>query len=258
LGQNTGEHGILILLSDITDLKMMEKKRSEYFANVSHELRTPLTSIRGFVETLQGGALEDKETALHFLDIMSKEANRLTRMLDELLVLSGVQEKRFVYRWQPVHFQKIISRVSTMFLTRVQDKNQDLIIDVPTELPAVHGDPDMLTQVLINLLDNAVKYTRDGGRIAVRAGTDGQKVWVKVEDNGIGIPGESLTRIFERFYRVYKARAGVLGGMGMGLAITKHIIKAHNGEIFVESKVGKGSVFTFTLPVEKNNQDLDS
>ncbi len=249
-----GSSGVLILFHDNTERRKLDEMRSEFITNVSHELRTPLTSISGFVETLLGGAAEDPETTLRFLNIISKETRRITGLLDELLNLSKIEERRVVHRWQPVQLAENISRVTAMFLPRIEEKGLELNVDLPPELPAVYGDPDMLTQVLINLLDNAVKYTPAGGRITIRSLVDDTELRVEVEDTGIGIPPESLPRVFERFYRVDKARSRELGGIGVGLAIVKHIIRAHGGKTFVESKVGGGSVFSFALPIDADKQ----
>lgn len=253
-GQGAEQGGIVVLLRDITERKKLEEMRSEFVANVSHELRTPLTSIRGYLETLLDGASEDPAATRHFLEIMNKETERLTRLVDDLLDLSKIEERRVVYRWQPVQLADTISRVVTMFEPQANEKNLVLTAEVPADLPAVYGDPDMLTQVLINLVDNAVKYTPAGGKVTVLAGVTGGDVRVSVTDTGIGIPPESLPRIFERFYRVDKARSRELGGTGVGLAIVKHIIRAHGGKTYVESTVGKGSTFSFSLPVEENSQ----
>ncbi|MCL6448177.1 MAG: phosphate regulon sensor histidine kinase PhoR [Armatimonadetes bacterium] len=255
-GQGAEQGGIVVLLRDITERKRLEEMRSEFVANVSHELRTPLTSLRGYLETLLDGAIEDPAATRRFLEIMNKETERLTRLVDDLLDLSKIEERRVVHRWQPVQLVENINRVVTMFRPQANEKNLELTAEVPADLPAVHGDPDMLTQVLINLVDNAVKYTPAGGKVTIRAGTAGGDVRVSVEDTGIGIPPESLPRIFERFYRVDKARSRELGGIGVGLAIVKHIIRAHGGKTYVESAVGKGSTFSFTLPVEEVNKNL--
>lgn len=247
-----GSDGVLVLLHDITERKKLEAMRTEFVTNVSHELRTPLTSIRGFVETLLSGTVEDPGTTLRFLNIISQETERITGLLDELLNLSKIEERRVVHRWQQVQLLENISRVTDMFLHRTQEKNIELTVQAPPNMPTVYGDPDMLTQVLINLVDNAIKYTPDGGKITVRALVEEKDIRLEVEDTGVGIPPESLPRVFERFYRVDKARSRELGGIGIGLAIVKHIIKAHGGKINAESKVGKGSIFSLTLPIERD------
>ncbi|MBE3587735.1 MAG: phosphate regulon sensor histidine kinase PhoR [Thermoanaerobacteraceae bacterium] len=250
-GQETG--GVVVLLRDVTERRKLDQMRTEFVANVSHELRTPLTSIRGFVETLLDGALEDPATARHFLEIMNKETERLTRLVDDMLYLSKIEERRVVHRWQPVDLEDIINRVVSLFRPQAREKEINLSVELPRQLPRVQGDPDLLAQVLINLVDNAVKYTPARGRVTIRAATLEDKVRVEVEDTGIGIPAESLPRIFERFYRADKARSRELGGIGVGLAIVKHIIRAHGGKIEVESTPGKGSLFSFTLPLDKES-----
>lgn len=252
--QETG--GVVAVMRDITERKKLEQMRTEFVANVSHELRTPLTSIRGFLETLLDGAMEDPQTCRHFLEILQKETDRLTRLIDDLLNLSKIEERRVVHRWQPVNMSDTIHRVVSLFQPQAAEKQINLLVEVPEELPSVYGDPDMLAQVLINLVDNALKYTPPGGRVSVRVKKEKGQLRVEVEDTGIGIPPESLPRIFERFYRVDKARSRELGGVGLGLAIVKHIIRAHGGKIGVESAPGKGSLFHFTLPLDEAGSNL--
>ncbi len=248
-GSNRETGGVVVVLRDITERKKLEQMRTEFVANVSHELRTPLTSIKGFLETLLDGAMNDPKTSRQFLEIMSQETERLTRLVDDLLDLSKIEERRVVHRWQPVNLVDIINRVASLFRPQAKEKALTLSLEVPRDLPSVYGDPDMLAQVLINLLDNAIKYTPPRGSVTIRAMVLEDQLRVEVEDTGIGIPAESLPRIFERFYRVDKARSRELGGFGIGLAIVKHIIRAHGGKIEVESTPGKGSLFYFTLPL---------
>ncbi len=252
LADDNTHGGVLILLHDITERKQLEDMRTEFVTNISHELRTPLTSIKGFLETLLTGALEEPETAQRFLNIMYKETERLANLVDELLRLSKIEERRVIHRWQKIQLNEIINTVSTMFMSQAKEKNIDLQVDTDPGLLPVFGDPDMLTQVVINLVDNAIKYTPPGGEVHIESVNEGSHVRVVVWDTGIGIPPESLPRVFERFYRVEQTRARELGGIGVGLAIVKHIVKAHGGQVFAESEVGKGSVFSFTLPVDKN------
>lgn len=251
MGQEGIRTGVVILMRDITEQSKLEQMRTEFVANVSHELRTPLTSIKGFLETLMDGALDDPYAARHFLEIMSQETERLTRLIEDLMDLSKIEERRVVHRWQPVHLSDTIGRVLAMFQPQANEKGISISVDMPDGLPSVQGDPDMLAQVLINLVDNALKYTPNGGHVNVLAAQDEDRVRVDVKDTGIGIPPESLPRVFERFYRVDKARSRELGGIGVGLAIVKHIIKAHGGEVCVQSEPGKGSTFRFTLPLEQ-------
>ncbi|OPY57683.1 MAG: Alkaline phosphatase synthesis sensor protein PhoR [Pelotomaculum sp. PtaU1.Bin035] len=252
--QNTGTDrgGMVALLRDFTGRKRLEDMRSEFVANVSHELRTPLTSIRGFAETLLYGTLEDPAVARQFLEIINAEAERLTRLIDELLNLSKIEDHKSAPDWQPVVMEQLIKRVVAIFQPRAAEKNLTIKINLPENLPVIQGDPDMLSQVLINLIDNAVSYTQAGGEICVCASVGENEIKVDVRDNGIGIPPDSLSRLFERFYRVDKARSREQGGTGLGLSIVKHIIEVHHGSVHVESKVGEGSIFSFVLPQNKN------
>lgn len=246
-GEDMGE--VVAILKNITDKKILEEMRSEFVANVSHELRTPLTSIRGFAETLLDGACEDPSTARKFLLIINKEAERLSRLIDELLNLSKIEEDKFVINHEAFDIIDLIKSTVAIIQARAAEKNLTIDLDMPGELPLVHGDPDMIGQVLLNLIDNGINYTQAGGTIRISAGADQGEMNVNVQDNGIGIPPENLSRLFERFYRVDKARSRELGGTGLGLSIVKHIVEAHKGRIQVESKVGKGSTFSFQLPL---------
>ncbi|MBC7107085.1 MAG: PAS domain-containing protein, partial [Firmicutes bacterium] len=244
-----GPGGVVALLRDITEYRRLEQMRTEFVANVSHELRTPLTSIRGFLETLLDGAVDDPPTARRFLETMALEAERLARLIDDLLQLSRLEDRRVVLRRERVDMAVIVARVVDIFRAGAREKGLELGYHVQTHLPPVAGDPDMLARVLVNLVDNAVKYTPEGGRITVRAEAADGHVRVSVSDTGVGIPEESLPRVFERFYRVDKSRAREQGGTGLGLAIVKHIVEAHGGRVWARSEVGRGSTFTFELPV---------
>jgi len=252
--QEQEKEGIVLLLRNITKEKKLDQMRTEFVANVSHELRTPLTSISGFLETLREGAIDDPAAARRILEIMSKETNRLAKLIDDLLHLSKIEERRVVHRWQLVQLKEIINQVTVMFQPQAQQKSLSLTVEIPVELPCISGDPDLLAQVLTNLVDNAIKYTLPGGQVLIRATTYRDTVQVEVKDTGIGIPPEDLPRIFERFYRVEKARARELGGIGVGLAIVKHIIKAHGGSIKAESIPHQGSSFKVTLPAEVRSE----
>lgn len=255
--------GIIALMRDITERRMLEEMRSEFITNVSHELRTPLTSIKGYLETLLDGALTDPETTRHFLEVMNSETERFTRLIDDLLNLSSVENRRAVINCtQPVKLPELINKVVTMYKAKAEGKNIALNIDIRDNLGVenfsgldgkenlvVQGDPDMLSQVLINLIDNAVKYTPEGGAVTIRCFGSEEEVTLEVEDTGIGIPKESLPRVFERFYRVDKSRWRERGGTGLGLAIVKHIVEVHGGSVSVKSKVGKGSKFIVQLPM---------
>ncbi|TYP54926.1 two-component system histidine kinase PnpS [Thermosediminibacter litoriperuensis] len=239
--------GSVIVMRDVTELKHLEKLRSEFIANVSHELRTPLTSIKGFVETLLEGAYQDPVLSKRFLNIIDAEAGRLYRLINNLLDLSRIETNQLKLRIEDVSAAELIKEVILIFENRLKEKGLMFSADIPGDLPKVKADPDWLRQVFINLLDNAIKYTRDGGKVWIEAEPKGDVVEFRVCDTGIGIPEEDLPRVFERFYRVDKARSPDMGGSGLGLAIVKHLVKAFGGEIRVESKVNQGSKFIFTL-----------
>ncbi|GAV21798.1 sensory box histidine kinase [Carboxydothermus pertinax] len=247
--------GLVVVFDDITEERKLEKMRSEFIANVSHELRTPLTSIKGFLETLLDGALEDKTIAKHFLQIMNSETERLTRLIDDLLSLSKIEAKKVDFAPKPLNINDLVQKMKLLFKSRLEEKGLSFVSTVPDDLPPVLADGDMISQVLINLLDNAIKYTPTGGKIELLAKVKEPFVEIAVKDTGIGIPEESQKRIFERFYRVDKARSRELGGTGLGLAIVKHIIDLHNGKVWVESKVGEGSTFGFSLPITQQKED---
>ncbi|MGE5395961.1 MAG: two-component system histidine kinase PnpS [Chitinophagales bacterium] len=246
-GENNETEGAVAVFHDFTDARKFDLMRTEFVANVSHELRTPLTSIKGFVETLLDGALEDSMLCRRFLSIIDNETDRLTRLIDDLLSLSSIESKAAKVNMKYVNLAESIKSVFNILGPQAADKELRMELIYPRGLPCVNADEDLLGQVLINLIDNAIKYTPDHGKIVVRIHREGRKVVTDITDTGIGIAKESLPRLFERFYRVDKARSRGLGGTGLGLAIVKHIVELHGGEVFVESEVGQGSTFTFCL-----------
>ena len=240
--------GTLLVLHDVTELRRLERVRTEFVANVSHELRTPLTSIRGYLETLLDGALEEPANARRFLDIAHTHAERLSRLVDDLLQLSDIETGKLVLKPAPLVLYDVAADVVAFFEKQVTQKNLTLRNQVPLDL-RTHADWDRLTQILVNLVDNAVKYTPEQGQITLGASSGAKglvNVWVA--DTGIGIPSTDLPRITERFYRVDKARSRELGGTGLGLAIVKHLVQAHGGELWLESELGKGTTVYFSLP----------
>lgn len=241
--------GAVIVFHDITDSYMFNQVRTEFVANVSHELRTPLTSIKGFVETLLDGALEDKILCRKFLTIIDNETDRLSRLIDDLLTLSSLEIKERKPNLQPVNLVEVAKTTMNILVPQAAEKNLRLEIISPGNLPSVSADEDLMGQVFINLLDNAIKYTPHGGVITVRMKVENNMVITRVTDSGVGIPEESQVRLFERFYRVDKARSRELGGTGLGLAIVKHIVESHAGKVEVQSQVGKGTTFIFALHV---------
>ena len=240
--------GVVVVLRDVTEQRRLEQLRSEFVANVSHELRTPLTTIRGFVETLRDGAVKDPATADEFLGIIESETKRLEKLVEDLLNLSRLEDRRTAIARRRVSLGEVLARVLPVFEARAREQGVGLSVDLPPDLPAVHGDPELIGQVFSNLIDNALRFTPQG-RISVKAATSPGWIRVDVEDTGVGIPEDSLPRIFERFYRVERARSRGSGGTGLGLAIVKHIVEAHGGRVDVESELGKGSRFSFYLPV---------
>ncbi|MFW5855961.1 MAG: two-component system histidine kinase PnpS [Bacillota bacterium] len=246
--------GGVIVLTDITELRKLEQVRKDFVANVSHELRTPLTSIIGYLDTLLTGNIDEEDTRDHFLEIVKSEADRLKYLINDLFELTEVEDKEFML--QPESLVSSIDKVIRMFRDKVQKKDIELVCDVEEDLPRVLMAAERIEQVLINLVDNAIKYTGDGGRVVVRAYREEKKVFVEVEDNGPGISEKDQDRIFERFYRVDKARSRKLGGTGIGLSIVKHIIQGHNSEIKVESQSGSGSKFKFFLRIEDGEQNI--
>ena len=240
-----------MVLHDLTALRQLERVRTEFVANVSHELRTPLTAIQGYLETLLSGALDEPENARRFLEIVLRHSERLGRLLNDLTDLSNIELGKVVLRRELVHLDEVVDSVVGMIGPRAARSRVTVSADVPAELPAVAADRDRLAQILINLVDNAVKYTPEGGAVTVTARAAGDEVVeVAVADTGVGIPAADLPRITERFYRVDKARSRELGGTGLGLAIVKHLVLAHGGELRIESPQQQGTIVRFTLPIQ--------
>jgi two-component system, OmpR family, phosphate regulon sensor histidine kinase PhoR len=245
-----GGTGVVIVLHDITELRRLEQVRTEFVANVSHELRTPLTAIHGYVETLLGGALAEPENARRFLEIVHRQTERLGRLINDLTDLSNIELGKVSLRLVPTSLDEVVDSVVVVIEPRARRGGVTLTAKMPPGLPPVRADHDRLAQILINLVDNAVKYTPSGGTVTVRASeTARDTVEVSVEDTGVGIPAPDLPRITERFYRVDKARSRELGGTGLGLAIVKHLVLAHGGDLHIESEVDRGTTVRFTIPV---------
>ncbi|KMY55029.1 alkaline phosphatase [Bacillus sp. FJAT-27231] len=252
IGTNAEWKGVLIVFHDITSLKKLEQMRKDFVANVSHELKTPITSIKGFTETLLDGALEDKEALKMFLTIILKESKRMQSLVMDLLELSKIEQKGISLNITQLSVDALITDMLPSLQKRFEEKQIDLSLQLEKNL-WIEGDSGRLKQVFFNLMTNAILYTQEGGHIEVRAFEEDDRVIVEVEDNGIGMNPEELPRIFERFYRVDKARSRNSGGTGLGLAIVKHIIEAHDGEIFVKSKANEGT--TFTVSLKKQNEE---
>jgi two-component system, OmpR family, phosphate regulon sensor histidine kinase PhoR len=234
-------------------LERVERIRRDFVINVSHELRTPLASIQGYTETLLDGALHDSEHNMRFLQIIRQNAERLGRLIADLMTLSQIELKRTKFQFAAYDMNQMMQECVDALAPLAEKKNITLNLEWAPEGTDVFCDSEAVHQILANLLDNAIKYTPEGGRIevgAARQAGNGQRVEIFVRDNGPGIPAEELPRLFERFYRVDKARSRELGGTGLGLAIVKHLVQAQGGEVRVASEVQKGSTFAFTLPIE--------
>jgi len=246
----SGQHGAVVATRDTTDLTRVADMRKDFVANVSHELKTPLAAIRGYAETLRDGALEEPTTARRFTDRIVSQCRRLQELLDDLLTLSRLEGVAPALEREPVALGAVVHRAVELISAVAREKRVELAIETGEEpLPPVLGDPDGLERLVLNLLDNAIKYNRPEGRITLRLSrSDGEAV-LEVIDTGIGIPPESIPRLFERFYRVDKGRAREEGGTGLGLAIVKHVAQTHGGQVEVESRIGQGSTFRVRLPL---------
>jgi len=257
-GEQDNEACAVLVFHDITELRRLENIRKDFVANVSHELRTPLTSIKGYVEALLDGGKDDPETSVRFLDIILKQSDRLNLILEDLLQLSKIESGQVQFKQEPLHIGSVVERTIAMVKPLADKKHHRLSSQIAADLPLISGDQERLVQVLANLVDNAIKYTPEGGLITVAARripvakntADEQRdgIELTVTDTGIGIPERDRPRVFERFYRVDKARSRELGGTGLGLAIVKHIVEGHGGQVWVEGNVPTGSRFVVRLP----------
>ncbi len=272
--------GAILVLHDVTELRRLETVRTEFVANVSHELRTPLTSIKGYLETLLEGGLEDRVHARPFLEVIHKHTERLGRLLDDLLDLSNLELGKIALHRRPIRLAEVVEGAIAIYRPQAARQEIELGAMIPRDLPLVLADRDRLAQILINLLDNGLKFTPTRGTVhvaaqlvripqvtlhstsmpvreAAAAGSEPQRdcVEVSVIDTGIGISSQDLPRITERFYRVDRARAREMGGTGLGLAIVKHLVKAHGGELFIESELNKGTAVRFHLPIPSSDAE---
>jgi len=241
--------GLIAVLQDVTEQQRLENMRKEFVANVSHELRTPLTSIKSYAETLLDGVLDDRETAEKFIRVINSEADRMTRLVKDLLQLSRLDNNQMQWKFKNISFVDLVKSCVEKMEIEARNKGHLLESFVIGDIPEIRADYDRIEQVVLNILSNAIKYTPDGGNITVYIGKTYSEVYVKVSDTGIGIPQQDLPRIFERFYRVDKARSREMGGTGLGLAIAKEIVEAHSGTISISSEPGKGTEVTVKLPV---------
>lgn len=242
--------GGVILLQDVTEIRKLEQMRKDFVANVSHELKTPLTSIQGFVETLKAGAAEQKPIRDKFLDILDIESVRLSTLIDDLLMLSDIENRTRYVAHDEIPVVRSVQEVIAMLSELAMKKGIVLTLDAPEYLPSLIGNAGWFKQMVINLVDNAIKYTPEQGEVHVDLSFRDNVLEIAVADTGIGIPAEHLSRLFERFYRVDKARSREVGGTGLGLAIVKHFVLAMGGQIFVASNPGEGSTFTVRFPIQ--------
>lgn len=242
--------GVVMVFQDVTEIRKLENMRKDFVANVSHELKTPLTSIRGFVETLKNGAVEKPEVRDRFLDIIDVETTRLAQLITDLLVLSDIEKQTEQTAKDTLSVKQVAEEIVVLLAGSAKEKNVELILEAPETLPLVCGNINWMKQMFINLIDNGIKYSKEQGLVKVTLSQEGEMVCISIADNGIGIEEEHIERLFERFYRVDKARSRSVGGTGLGLAIVKHIILSFNGEIQVNSKLHQGTEFIIKIPIQ--------
>ncbi len=242
--------GVMVVIQDITEHVKLDNMRKEFVADVSHELKTPITSIKGYSETLLDGDC-DKETEKHFLHVIDDNADRMERLVQDLLTLSKYDNNRATNKPTEFDLGELAKLCKEKFDIEIKRKNQDVNCFVTADVPNVYADRDGIERVILNILSNSIKYTPDGGKIDIYVGYVHNDAYVKIKDTGIGIPKNDLDRIFERFYRVDKARSRQLGGTGLGLSIAKEIIEKNNGSINIKSKVNEGTEVVIQIPVKK-------
>ncbi|MGO1368289.1 MAG: two-component system histidine kinase PnpS [Senegalia sp. (in: firmicutes)] len=243
--------GTLIILEDITEMRKLETMRKDFVANVSHELRTPLTSIKGFVETLKSGAVNDENTRDKFLNIIDEETSRLNTLIEDLSILTDIENRQNKIKKEKINPNETIEEVIEFLYELADNKNISIINKSNENLPYIYGNNGWLKQMLINLIENSIKYTKNNGKIIVTAYSNKSELIFKIKDNGIGIEKEYIDRVFERFFRVDKSRTKKIVGTGLGLAIVKHIVIQFNGKIKINSKKNEGTEFKITLPLQK-------
>jgi two-component system phosphate regulon sensor histidine kinase PhoR len=243
---DTHRAGSILLVQDLTRVRRLETVRRDFISNVSHELRTPLASLRALTETLQDGALDDPQAAHRFVGRIQIEVDALSQMAAELLELTRIESGQLPLVFTKTRPESVLNIAADRMRTQAERAGLTMHVECPLDLPDIHADTPRLEQVLVNLIHNSVKFTSPGGTILLSAVNDGNFVRFTVRDTGVGIPAEDLLRIFERFFRVDRSRAG--GGTGLGLSIARHIVDAHGGKIWAESEEGRGSTFYFTIP----------
>ncbi len=246
------EEKTMIVFHDVTRLKKLEQIKMDFVANVTHEIRTPLTAIIGYLETIKSGAINNIEETKKFIDVMLRQSERLNRLVEDLLTISNIEMKEAVLTFEKVSLNAVINNVISLIQSKAGQKKIAVENHVPENLLPVKADRDKLTQIFVNLLDNAVKFTPDGGLVAIDAKEEGAFIIVSVLDTGIGVPSSEIARLGERFYRVDRSRSRELGGTGLGLSIVKHLMIAHGGRMEIESQLGKGTKVSLFFPVQKD------
>lgn len=241
--------GLIIVVHDITQAMRYQDLRKEFVANVSHELRTPLTVIKGYAETLRDGAIDDTAKRDQYLDTIERHANQLSNLVNDLLELSRLDNQSTLPRRASIDLTALCRRVADLLAPAIAAKGHTLSLNIPNTTPPVLGNADYLERAVVNLLDNAIKYTPTGGRICIAIRVESTGAVIEVADNGIGIPKDDLPRLFERFYRVDRSRSREMGGTGLGLSIVKHVVQAHGGTVDVSSEINAGSRFRILLPL---------
>ncbi|MBZ4664956.1 two-component system histidine kinase PnpS [Mahella sp.] len=241
-------NGAVISLEDITELKRLDQVKAELVANMSHEIKTPLTSIKGFAETLLEGAMDNRETCRRFLTIIDSEADRMSRLINDSLTLSRLESQDHDISIEPINLHELIANILDMVDSSAKTKNIDVTFYDRATGMKIDGNEDRMHQLMLNLIDNAIKYTPSGGKVTITIKDEGENAFISVKDTGIGIAKEHIPRLFERFYRVDKGRSRNMGGTGLGLAIVKHVVMSMNGTIDVNSELGRGTEFIVRLP----------
>lgn len=241
--------GVILVLQDVTEQENLDRMRKEFVANVSHELRTPLTTIKSYAETLLLGAIEDKNLTTKFLKVIDSESDRMTRLVKDLLMLSRIDYEKEQWEMKEMDISKVVNDCVYKMEIAAKQKQQSISLEILGDIPSIIGDKDRIEQVIINIISNSIKYTSEKGNIHVKLFKDDEYINIRIIDNGIGIPKEDAERLFERFYRVDKARSRMLGGTGLGLSIARQIIEAHKGSINLESIYGEGTEVTIKLPI---------
>lgn len=256
MGLPRSETKTMVVFHDVTRIKRLEKTRADFVANVTHEIKTPLTAILGYIETLSEGALDNREEALNFLDVIGRHARRLNRLVDDLLVISDLELGELPLSIADISLQSVVESLWSLMDTQASKKGLTISREIPEDLPPLKADRDRLAQILLNLLDNAIKFTDSGGTVSLKAEkSERNTLEVTVSDTGIGISSNHIARLGERFYRVDRARSRHSGGTGLGLSIVKHLVSAHGGEMRIHSRAGRGTEIRLSFPLEKRVTD---